>query len=231
MKTNSRYKFKYKFFLRLRTVINKKILKFRKKKWVGLKRFLQKKRYRFYNNSLYLIAKNPKFFRNSYKLRLLSKQRLNSYYGRLTDKQLKYLCKTSIKINNIKPKSNRTEDVLLTLLEKRLETIIFRAHFAGSIQSARQLITHGNILVNGRKVFSGNTIVYQGDLIEVSTNINKIVNQNIKKSRVWPLTPPHLEINYKTLNIILIDEISAKNLYSFFPFWLNIKSVMFYYKK
>jgi ribosomal protein S4 len=231
MKATNRYKFKYKFFLRLRTSISKKILNFSKKKWIGLKRFLSKKRYRFYDHSVHRLSKYAKALKKLYRFRLITKQRLKSYYGRLSNKQLKRLCKKAAEVNRNKSKNINKENGLLILLEKRLEVIIFRAHFAASVQSARQLITHGNILVNGKKVFNGNIIINEGDLIEVSPNVNNIVKQNVFKSRLWPMYASHLEVNYKTLNIFLIDEIYTKRFHSFFPFWLDIKGVLAFYKK
>jgi small subunit ribosomal protein S4 len=231
MKTTDRYKFKYKFFLRLRTCISKKILGFGKKKWLGLKRFLNKKRYKFYDHSVHRLAKHLKSLKKLYRFRLITKQRLKSYYGRLSNKQLKRLCRKSAKVNRNKFQNTDKQNKLLILLEKRLEVVIFRSHFAASVQSARQLITHGHILVNGKKVFSGNVTINQGDLIEVSPKVHDITKQNVVKSKLWPSPPAHLEINYKILNIFLVDEIRAKKLHASFPFCFDIKCVLSYYKK
>jgi small subunit ribosomal protein S4 len=231
MKTNNRYKFKQKFFLRLRTVISKKILTFSKKKWIGLKRFLGRKRYRFYNQTAHRITKYARGLRKLYRFRLMTKQRVKSYYGRLSNKQLKSLCQKSVKVSYNKSKSITKESMLLILLEKRLEVVLFRSHFAASVQSARQLITHGNILVNGKKIFNGNTVINQGDLVEISQKINQITKQNVFKSRLRPMPPLHLEVNYKILNIFLVEEIRPKNLYSLFPFWIDVKSILYYHKK
>jgi ribosomal protein S4 len=230
MKTIYRHKFKQNFFLRLRTCISKKILRFGKKKWIGLKRFLTRKRYKFYNHPAQRLTKYARALRKLYRLKLITKQRLKSYYGRLSNKQLKRMCKKALEVNPNKHENITKENRLLILIEKRLEIIIFRAHFAASVQSARQLITHGNILVNGKKVFNGNIIINQGDLIEVSSNVHSIVRVTVFKSRLWPIPPQHLEINYKILNIFLVDEIYIKKLCSLFPFWVDVKSILSYYK-
>jgi small subunit ribosomal protein S4 len=231
MKTNNRYRYKYKFFLRLRTGINKKILRFGKKKWMGLKRFLGRKRFRFYDHSVNRLSKYAKALKKLYRFRLITKQKLKSYYGRLSNKQLKRFCQKAGGANSNKSKNVNKENVLLILLEKRLEVVIFRAHFTASVQSARQLITHGNILVNGKRVFNGNIIINQGDLIGVSSNINDIIKKNVFKSMLRPAPPSHLEVNYKILNIFLVGGIYTKKLSGFFPFWLDIGSVLSYHKK
>nr|QHN60143.1 30S ribosomal protein S4 [Caulerpa serrulata] len=88
--------------------------------------------------------KNKKRKKNeSFPIRLKEKQKLRYHYG-LTEKNL---------INYVRKarrKKNSTGEMLLKLLEMRLDNIIFRYGYAPTIPAARQLITHGHILLNGK---------------------------------------------------------------------------------
>nr|ATU07233.1 ribosomal protein S4 [Monotropastrum sciaphilum] len=93
------------------------------------------------------VFKNKFGFRkkSKYKVRLKEKQRLRFHYG-LTERQL-------IKYFHIARKSKGpTGQILLQLLEMRLDNIIFRLGMASTIPGARQLVNHGHILVNSCKV-------------------------------------------------------------------------------
>ena len=80
-----------------------------------------------------------------YGVRLREKQKVKRYYG-LSEKQfLRYF-------HNAERMKGNTGEVLLELLEKRLDNIIYKLNFAASRKDARQLIGHGHIYINGRRV-------------------------------------------------------------------------------
>lgn len=233
MSLNNRYKPEYKYFQKLRENIrdNKKILKFKKKKWAGLvKRLKLSKKYRFFNHDLYNISRKAKSFKNFYRSQLSTKQRLKLYYGKLTDTQLKLLARKATITSKKKSIQKKPSEILLFSLEARLETVLYRSYFVSSINSARQLIVYGNVFVNNKKVTNGNFLLKRGDLIHVSEKAHRKIKQNILKSKFWPLPPVNLEINYKTLNIYFTENIEFTQLSSSYSFWLNLKSVLFFYK-
>ena len=85
-------------------------------------------------------------------------------------------------------KGNTTEN-LIGLLERRLDTIIYRAKFSTTVFSARQLINHGHIRVNGKKVNIPSYLVKEADAIEVrdkSKELTMIVGSLINKEREIP---------------------------------------------
>nr|YP_010502222.1 30S ribosomal protein S4 [Caulerpa taxifolia]UXC96635.1 30S ribosomal protein S4 [Caulerpa taxifolia] len=91
----------------------------------------------------YEKEKRKKKKNESFPIRLKEKQKLRYHYG-LTEKNL---------INYVRKarrKKNSTGEMLLKLLEMRLDNIIFRYGYAPTIPAARQLITHGQILLNGK---------------------------------------------------------------------------------
>lgn len=95
-----------------------------------------------------------------YGKRLQEKQKLRLNYG-LSDSQLRRLFDESHRA-----KAN-TGDKLIELLERRLDNVIFRAGFARSIPAARQLVTHGHVLVNGKRVDRASFRVDIGETISI----------------------------------------------------------------
>lgn len=82
---------------------------------------------------------------SEYGLRLIEKQKLCRNYG-VTEGQLRRLMIAA------RSAQGPTGEALLELLESRLDNVVFRAGFARTIPAARQLINHGHVVVNGRKV-------------------------------------------------------------------------------
>jgi small subunit ribosomal protein S4 len=95
-----------------------------------------------------------------YLLQLREKQKARRIYGVLEKQFHNYY-------EQANRKSGKTGDVLLQLLERRLDNVVYRAGFAKSRDMARQLIRHGHFRVNGRKVDIPSFLVSENDIIEV----------------------------------------------------------------
>jgi small subunit ribosomal protein S4 len=91
---------------------------------------------------------------------LREKQKLRLNYG-LSEKQLRRTFKKAL------ASKQPTGDKLVELLERRLDCLVFRAGFAPTIPSARQLVNHGHFNVNGRRARTGSMVLKAGDTIEV----------------------------------------------------------------
>ena len=85
---------------------------------------------------------------SDYGTQLEAKQKMRFYYGNMNERQFRNVYRKALQ-----KKGNTTEN-LVGLLERRLDTVIYRAKFASTVFSARQLINHGHIKVNGKKVNS-----------------------------------------------------------------------------
>ena len=83
---------------------------------------------------------------SDYGNQLFAKQKLKFYYGDLTEKQFKSIF---AKASNIK---GDTSQILIELLERRLDAIVYRMKFVPTIFAARQLVNHGHVKVNGKRV-------------------------------------------------------------------------------
>ena len=96
-----------------------------------------------------------------YGIQLNAKQKLKSYYGNINERQFRNVYRKALK------KKGDTTENLVGLLETRLDTVIYRAKFAPTVFSARQLINHGHFKVNKKKVNISSYTVKENDLIEV----------------------------------------------------------------
>ena len=96
-----------------------------------------------------------------YGIQLNAKQKLKSYYGNINERQFRNVYRKAMK------KRGDTTENLVGLLETRLDTVIYRAKFAPTVFSARQLINHGHFRVNKKKVNVSSYLVKEEDLIEV----------------------------------------------------------------
>lgn len=100
---------------------------------------------------------------------------------------------------------------LLKLFESRLDSIILRAKFSKSIRDAQQLIIHGKILVNKKKVKAPNFRLKPWDIISIDQSNHYLIKDNLKyyfknwknnRVGIWPHPPKHFLINYSTLEIL-----------------------------
>ena len=97
---------------------------------------------------------------SEYSIRLREKQKVKRYYGIFERQFRKYFELASRRPGN-------TGDALMAILERRLDNVVTRLGFATSRPQARQMITHGHIIVNGRKLDIPSYLVRPGDTIKV----------------------------------------------------------------
>jgi ribosomal protein S4 len=233
----SRYKPLYKKFIRLRKNIQnrKKILtSFKSKKWYNLVSFLnnmlvrRKKNFRAYDLNQYFISRFSVSYKKKFLFNLLAKQRLSLFYGVLPEKYLKKLIRISkIECNNLKLLPST---LLIIYLEKRLDTVLYRSHFAKSLRESRLLIQHGHVYVNNLVVSTNMYQLKKGDIIQISSKYENTLKYNIFSSNLWPLPPKYLSINYKTFQIFYLDNLQLTNFSQYFPFSLELNSIVNYHK-
>jgi small subunit ribosomal protein S4 len=96
-----------------------------------------------------------------YGLQLREKQKVRRYYG-LLETQFRNLFEKAQKMPGV------TGDNLLGMLERRLDNVIYRMGFGTSHPQCRQIVRHGHVTVNGRKVNIPSFIVKQGDVVEIA---------------------------------------------------------------
>ena len=94
-------------------------------------------------------------------IQLRAKQKLKGYYGNISEKQFRRV------YDEASRRRGDTSQNLIGLLEKRLDAVIYRMKFAPTPFAARQLISHGHVAVNGRRVTISSYSVREGDVVEL----------------------------------------------------------------
>ena len=97
---------------------------------------------------------------SEYGVRLREKQKVKRFYGVL-EKQFRIYFDEATRLKG------NTGERLLTLMERRLDNVVYKLNWTSSRRDARQMISHGHILVNGRKVDKCSFLVRQGDMVAV----------------------------------------------------------------
>lgn len=98
---------------------------------------------------------------SDYGMQLRAKQRLKGHYGYMTERQFSNLFKKAVKLKG------DTGENLISLLEKRLDSVVYRLNLAPTIFAARQLVSHKHVVVNGRVVNIPSYTLCVGDKIEL----------------------------------------------------------------
>ncbi|MEO1205685.1 MAG: 30S ribosomal protein S4 [Pseudomonadota bacterium] len=92
---------------------------------------------------------------------LRAKQKLKGYYGNITERQFLRTYKEAVRLKG------STSELMIGLLERRLDAVVYRAKFVPTVFAARQFVSHGHVFVNGRKVTIPSYRVGVDDVVEV----------------------------------------------------------------
>jgi small subunit ribosomal protein S4 len=126
-------------------------------------------------------------------IQLFAKQKIKGHYGNITEKQFRRIYKEASR------RRGDTGENLIELLERRLDSVVYRMKFAPTVFASRQLINHGHILVNKKRLNIASAIIEDGDIIEVKINSkNNLVILNATESTEREL-PDYLDVNTKKL--------------------------------
>ena len=136
---------------------------------------------------------------SNYSIQLKEKQKVRFMY-QISEKQFKKLVKESGKMKGVHGEN------LLILLESRLDNIVYRAGFANTRRASRQLVNHGHITVNGKKVDIPSYRVKVGDVISLR-----------EKSMNHPAVLASLEGKNKRVEFINYDEAKKQATYVRYP--------------
>ena len=126
---------------------------------------------------------------SDYAVALAEKQKLRYQYGVLEKQFRRYFTMASTK-------RGVTGEILLQLLETRLDNVIFRLGFANSRSAARQMVSHGHVQVNGRKVDISSFNVRAGDSITIKDKpqSRRLAAKNLELTQITPI-PDWLTVN------------------------------------
>ncbi len=125
---------------------------------------------------------------------LRAKQLIKSHYGRITEKQFKNTFTIAARM-----KGNTAEN-FAGLLERRLDMVVYRLNLASSISMARQLVSHGHIMLNGKKVNIASIRVKENDIISLKDSSKQIELCVAAISKIVRAIPGYLTLDEKEMS-------------------------------
>ena len=128
-------------------------------------------------------------------IQLQAKQKLKCYYGNMNERQFRNVYKKAIM------KKGDSAENLIGLLERRLDAIVYRAKLATTIFSARQLINHGHLKVNGKKVNISSYQVREEDTIEVRDKSKQLALIDVALANKEREVPEYLQVDEKNKKV------------------------------
>jgi small subunit ribosomal protein S4 len=136
---------------------------------------------------------------SDYGTQLAEKQKLRFCYG-LSERQFRTL------FDRAKAKQGITGDVMMELLERRLDNVIYRLGMAATRVQARQLAKHGHFCINGRKVSTPSITVAPDDKITVRKNerSERLVKEQVESGKRD--IPPWMVLDEKSLSALIIRD-------------------------
>jgi small subunit ribosomal protein S4 len=153
-----------------------------------------------------------------YGLRLNEKQKLRFHYNILEKQFRRYM-------DEAKRRKGNSGEVLLQLLELRLDNMVRRAGVVRTIWAARQMVVHGHILVNGRKVDRPSYAVKVGDVVTFKPRIHNLVRDNME-SIVGHIVPEWIDFNPSELSAKVVAVPTSDQV----PFDVNTNLIVEYYR-
>jgi small subunit ribosomal protein S4 len=153
-----------------------------------------------------------------YGIRLTEKQKLRYHYNILEKQFRRYVSEASRRKGN-------TGQVLLELLEARLDNIIRRSGLVRTIWAARQMVVHGHVLVNGKKADRPSIAIKVGDVITLKDGIHKVVRENME-SLAGHIVPDWVDLNPADLKATVSSTPTPDQI----PFDVNTKLIVEFYR-
>ncbi|MEX0746143.1 MAG: 30S ribosomal protein S4 [Phycisphaeraceae bacterium] len=153
-----------------------------------------------------------------YGVRLNEKQKLRYHYNVLEKQMRNYITEAGHTRGN-------TGEVLLRLLEQRLDNVIRRLGWARTIWQARQIVAHGHVLINGRKTDRPSCRVMPGDSITIKEKAHKYLRENLE-SLPGHDVPAWLSFDPSTLT----GKVLAVPTHDQVPFDVNMNLIIEYYR-
>ena len=135
---------------------------------------------------------------SDYGIQLQAKQKLKGYYGNINERQFRNIYKKAAM------QKGDTGENLVGLLERRLDSVVYRARFSTTVFSARQLINHGHVKVNGKKVNIASYAVKEEDIIEIREKSKQLAFIDIALANKERETPEYILMDEKNKKVTFI---------------------------
>jgi small subunit ribosomal protein S4 len=126
---------------------------------------------------------------SDYGTQLQAKQKLKGYYGNITERQFRRYYQEAAR------RPGDTGENMIGLLERRLDALVYRAKFAPTPFAARQIVSHGHVKVNGKRVTIASYQLREGDLVELSAKAREMALILEASKSPERDTPDYLEVD------------------------------------
>lgn len=158
--------------------------------------------------------------KSDYGAQLEEKQKLKACYGMLMEKQL-------IKVfKEVSRKKGQVAQLLLERFECRLDNLVYRLGFAKSIFAAQQLVSHGHILVNGKKVDRRSFFVRPGMQVSVAEKSQKLkIVQEAMEEKEESSLPSYLSLDKKSYSGSLLSSPEQEQVEAMLPMPVNVSVI------
>lgn len=131
---------------------------------------------------------------SDYGQQLRAKQKLKGYYGSIGERQFRKIYEEARRFRG------STSEQMIGLLERRLDTVVYRAKFVPTVFAARQIVSHGHIKVNGKRVNIPSYRCKVGDIIEVKDKSRELALVMEASKSSERDTPDYLEVDHSKMS-------------------------------
>ena len=137
---------------------------------------------------------------SDYGQQLAAKQKLKGYYGNITERQFQRVYQEAVR------RRGDTAENMVGLLERRLDTVVYRMNFVPTVFAARQFVNHGHVTVNGRRVTIPSYLVREGDVVEVRERSKTMALVLGSVQQPERDVPDYLSVDFKALKGTLVRQ-------------------------
>jgi small subunit ribosomal protein S4 len=127
---------------------------------------------------------------SDYGTQLQAKQKLKGYYGNITERQFIRYYAEAVR------KPGDTGENMIGLLERRLDAVVYRAKFVPTPFAARQLVSHGHVRVNGKRVTISSFLVKEGDTVELTAKAREMALVLEAAKSAERDTPDYIDVDH-----------------------------------
>lgn len=130
---------------------------------------------------------------SGYATQLMAKQKLKGYYGNVGERQFRRIYELASRLRG------DTAENLIGLLERRLDIVCYRLNYVPTVFAARQLVNHGHVRVNGKRVNIPSYMVEEGDVIELGERAKTMPMVLETQQRPEREIPDYLQLDPRSL--------------------------------
>jgi len=130
---------------------------------------------------------------SDYGTQLMAKQKLKGYYGNIGERQFRRY------YDEASRRKGDTSENMIELLERRLDTVIYRMKFVPTVFAARQFVSHGHVKLNGKRVTIPSISVKDGDVIELRDKVKELAVVLIAVDSGERDVPDYIDVDHKSM--------------------------------